>query len=340
MAQLPLSPLVLYCPLALLRSGEMGQQELSPGLARTHSPCPLLAPRAPAAAPSPWQLPRGPGCAWDPPSWPHISCQVFSQKYSRAMQGGSWDPPRFEQPLHPSWNCCHPSPWGPSRGQPRPLALCQRGSGCSLTKDGARGVPGDCLSPCEREELGGAKCQLSQRGDTLDPEGWQQGDSWGSQVPALPAWGHLGSRRLAARGQLGVPGVLEGPVFPQGLGGIWVLWWLAALPGLRGVLCLSPCPPRAHQLPPCATVGTTGCSPPPPRGPRPLSPPCAVPCHALPRCLGGHCPTPHPLHAPLGPPGPASAGLRHRGERPRRCLRLPAALLCFQEEKTNGNSLV
>lgn len=93
MAQLPLSPPVLYCPLALLWSRD-GTAGAVTGLAHTHThrhtpPAPSQAPRAPL----PWQLPHGTGCAWDPPSWPHISCQVFPNKYSRAMQGCSWGPP-------------------------------------------------------------------------------------------------------------------------------------------------------------------------------------------------------------------------------------------------------
>lgn len=185
MAQLLLSSLVLYCP-SPCSGADLGQQELSRGWhTRTHAPpAPSPAPRAPL----PWQHPHGTRCAWDPPSWPHISCQVFSNKYSRAMQGCSWDPPRFEQPLHPSWNCCPLSPRGPPPAlAPRPVPAPQRPL---LNQRRARGVPGDYLSPCSREELGE------------------------SRVPAPPAWGHAGSGRLAARGHS----------FPKAWEDRWEFW--------------------------------------------------------------------------------------------------------------------
>lgn len=283
----------------------MGQQELSPGLAHTHthSPCTPWAPRAAAAAPSPWQLPLG--CAWDPPFWPHISCQVFSNKCSRAMQGGAGAPLALSSLSIPPGTAV-PCPLR----QPRPLALCQRGKGCSLTKDGARGVPGGIICPpATKRSWGRAKCQLPQRGDTLDPEGWQQGDHWGCR----------GSF------QGGITGCFGDLQPSPGSGVSCVCHLVPHVPTSSRHVPPSPWVPRAAH---------------PSQGPRPLSPPCAVPCHAPPRCLGGHLSHIPPLHIPLGPP--ASAGLRHRGERPRRCLRLPAALLCFQEEKnkSNGNSLV
>lgn len=95
MAQLPLSPPVLPCPSPCSGAERWDSRSCQGAGTHSHShthSLPLPTPRAPAAAPAPWQLPRGPGCAWDPPSWPHISCQVFSKKYSRAMQGGSWGP--------------------------------------------------------------------------------------------------------------------------------------------------------------------------------------------------------------------------------------------------------
>lgn len=158
-----------------------------------------------------------------------------------------------------------------------------------------------------------------------------------SQVPALPARGHLGSQRLAARARLGVPGVLKDPSFPkawEGSPGVLVACSPPRAQGCPVSVTLSPT--LCTQLPPCATVGTTGCSPPLP------GTPAAVPslCRALPRSapLPWWAPVPRPTRST---PRWHPQGRRHRGERPRRCLRLPAALLCFQEEKkSNGNSLV
>lgn len=173
--------------------------------------------------------------------------------------------------LRPSWNCCHLSPRGPSASLG--LTLCQqrlllnqrRGPGCA---------GGDCLSPCSREELGE------------------------SRVPAPPAWGHAGSGRLAARGQLGVLGVLEGPISPRGLGGVT---------GCSGDLQPSPGSDTAASCI-CHLVPHVPPSPWVPRGAHPRSPgtPAAVPslCRALPRSapLPWWAPVPHP--APIPPPIP------------------------------------
>lgn len=150
------------------------------------------------------------------------------------------------------------------------------------------------MSPCDREELRE------------------------SPGPAPPAWGHDGSQRLAGTGQLGVPGVLEGPIFPQGSGGLTGCFSdLQPSPG-SGVSCICRLvprvPPSSRHVPPSLWV-PRGAHRPLPGDPRPLSPPCAVPCHALPRCLGGHLshipPAPHPAETPgsgvRGAPSPGRA---------------------------------
>lgn len=173
--------------------------------------------------------------------------------------------------------CPHGDPLPASAPRPVPawqqLLLNQRrGPGCAR---------GDFLSPCDREELRE------------------------SPGPAPPAWGHDGSQRLAGTGQLGVPGVLEGPIFPQGSGGLTGCFGdLQPSPG-SGVSCICRLvprvPPSSRHVPPSLWV-PRGAHCPLPGDPRPLSPPCAVPCHALPRCLGGHLshipPAPHPAETP------------------------------------------
>lgn len=290
----------------------MGQQELSPGLAHAHSPCALPATSGSCRCSPALAASLGTGCAWGPPSWPHISCQVFSKKYSRAMQGGSWDPPRFEQPLHPSWNCCHLSPRGPSAPRPVParqqLLLNQRrGPGCAK---------GDCLSPCKREELGESRVPAPRAWGRVGSKGWQQGNGWGCR------------------------GSWKDPYFPKAWEGS--LGVLVTCSPPQGVLRLSPCPPRASQLLPRATfaMGTTGCSPPLPGDPGR----CPLLCRALPRSapLPWWAPVPHPTRSTSRwdpqvrrPQGSVTGASTHAAACA--CL-LPCSV--SRRKKSNGNSLV
>lgn len=306
MAQLPLSPPVLYLPPGLALERRWDSRSCHQGWHTLAPPAPFQGPRARAAAPLPWHLPRGTGCAWDPPSWPHISCQVFSNKYSRAMQGGSWDPPHFQQPLHPSWNCC-PRGDPPPASAPRPVPARQqlllnqrRGPGCAR---------GDRWSPCS--EAGGEPRASSPAWGHLDPEGWQEGNDWGCR------------------------GSWKDPSFPEAREGSLGVLVTRSPPLLRGVLYLSPCPPCATQprhVPPWPWV---------PRGARhPLPgcpgsvPSCAVPCHALPRCLGGHL-----SHIPCSTSRWDPQVRRPRGSVTAACACL---LPCSpsRRKKSNGNSLV
>lgn len=277
----------------------------------SHAPLHPQGLRAHPAAPLPWQLPRGTGCAWDPPPGLTFHARSFQINILEPCRGGAGTPLALSSlsiPPGTAVTCPHGDLLPASAPCPvlarQWLLLNQRrGPGCAR---------GDFLSPCDREELG---------------------ESPGS---APPAWGHDGSRRLAGMGRLGVPGVLEGPIFPQGSGGLTGCFGdLQPSPG-SGVSCVCRLVPRVPPAPAmcCPRCGCHGGL----TAPSPGTPgrcPLPVPCLATlcPAALVGTCPTSHPLHIPLGPPGPASAGLRHRGERPRRCLRLPAALLCFQEEK-------
>lgn len=182
----------------------------------------------------------------------------------------------------------------------------RRGPGCAR---------GDYLSPCNQEELGE------------------------SQMPAPLAWGHVGSRRLAVRGPLGVPGVLPGPIFPQSLGGITEYFGdLQPSPG-SGVSCVCHLVPHvptsSRHVPPSPWV---------PRGAHPSRDPgrcpLPVPCLATlcPAALVGICPTspaPHPAGTPsvCGAPSPGRAPTS-----------LPAPACCPAlfpgGKKSNGNSLV
>lgn len=284
----------------------------------SHAPLHPQGPRARPAAPLPWQLPRGTGCAWDPPPGLPFHARSFQINILEPCRGGAGTPLALSSlsiPPGTAVTCPHGDLLPASA--PRPVLAQQW---LLLNQRRARGVPGEtfCLPATERS-WGRAQGQLPQRGDTMDPEAWQEWDDWGCR------------------------GSWKDPSFPRAREGSLGVLVTCSPPRAQGCPVSVALSPACPQLPPCAAlaVGATGASPLPPRGP-----PAAVPslCRALPRSalLPWWAAVPHPTRStsrwdprvrrPRGSVTGASAHVAACA-----CL-LPCSV--SRRKKSNGNSLV